>query len=106
MKNYMFDIFCSKHRLWVQVRTASLRAFNKCPQSIFKSKNKKIKNPLQNPVLLHIKVWCRGCNWHGPVFLMNVALIILKTLIKCAYIGKVPPKMLIERQTELIRLLL
>ena len=62
----MFDIFsyfCSKHRLWVHVRTASPRS-NKYPQSMFYSKKKKkrkIDIPLHTPVLLqYIQVGYKG----------------------------------------------
>ena len=50
-----FSYFCSKHRLRVYVRTASLRrgGSNEYPQSMFWSKNKKIGIPLCSPVLLY-----------------------------------------------------
>ena len=37
----IFLIFCSKHKLWVLVRTASPGGSNEYPQSMFWSKNKK-----------------------------------------------------------------
>ena len=46
----IFSYFCSKHKLWVHVRTASARY----PQSMFWSKNNKyIGVPLLTPVLLY-----------------------------------------------------
>ena len=46
----IFFLFCSKHILWVHVRTA------KYPQSMFWSKNKKKTGiPLHTPVLLYKK---------------------------------------------------
>ena len=60
MKNFTgkkkyFSYFCSKHRLWVHVRTASARlgGCNEYPQSMFWSKNKKIDIPLHTPVFLY-----------------------------------------------------
>ena len=45
-----FSYFCSKHILWVHVRTASERGgSNEYPQSMFWSKNKKIKYTPVNP---------------------------------------------------------
>ena len=51
MKNSdIFSYFCSKHRFWVQVRTASVGGSNEYPQSMFKSKKKEEKmNTPVNP---------------------------------------------------------
>ena len=51
-KGLIFFYFCSKHRLWVHVRTASARGgSNEYPQSMFSITDKKIGIPLQTSVL-------------------------------------------------------
>ena len=52
---FFFHIFCSKHRLWVLVRTASARrgGSNEYPQSMFLSRNKKNGVYPCKPVLLY-----------------------------------------------------
>ena len=47
----IFSYFCSKHRLWVRVRTAS--PSNEYPQSMFRVKIRKIGIPLHTPILLY-----------------------------------------------------
>ena len=50
LKNFdIFLIYCSKHRLWVHVRTASPSTHNLC----FGAKIRKIGIPLRTPVLLY-----------------------------------------------------
>ena len=57
----MFSYFCSKHRLWVLVRTASVRRFyrggsNEYPQFMFLSRNKKNNVYPCKPQFYYIKV--------------------------------------------------
>ena len=55
-KFWYFSYFCSKHRLWVLVRTASMRQFQRVPTIYVLSRNKKnIVNPCK-PHFYHIKV--------------------------------------------------
>ena len=54
----IFLIFCSKQRLWVHVRTASLRRFYEYLQFMFWGKNKKIMYTPVNPNFT--KVGCKG----------------------------------------------
>ena len=74
-----FSYFCSKHRLWVHIRTASPRRLlydtlelprrggsKECPQSMFWSKNKK---NWFTPAYPTFAMWgLRGCTFHGHVF--------------------------------------
>ena len=62
-------IFALKHRLWVLVRTASLRRFYRVPTHYVLSKNKK------NVTFFHLKIQVftalKYCSiWHGRVFVM------------------------------------
>ena len=52
-KLWYFSYFCSKHRLWVLVRTASARRFKEYPQSMFLNGNKKDNVYPVNPSLLY-----------------------------------------------------
>ena len=54
-KLFCFSYFCSKHRLWVLVRTASA-------QSMFLSRNKKNKVYPCKPQFYYIKVGFKGVN--------------------------------------------
>ena len=55
-----FSYFCSKHRLWVLVRTASARRLYWVPQSMFLSRNKKNNVYPCKPQFYYIKV---GFKW-------------------------------------------
>ena len=48
-KIWYFSYFCSKHRMWVLVRTASMRSSNEYPQSMFWAKIRKIMYTPVNP---------------------------------------------------------
>ena len=62
--------FCSKHRLWVPIRTASARQFYEYPQSIFWTEIRKIMYTLVNPSFT-IKKWgLRGSKLYRHVFVM------------------------------------
>ena len=52
-----FSYFCSKHRLWVLVRTSSS---NEYPQSMFLSRNKKNNVYPLKPQFYFIKVGFKG----------------------------------------------
>ena len=54
-KNLYFSHFCSKHRLWVLVRTS-----NEYPQSMFLSRNKKNNVYPCKPQFYYIKVGFKG----------------------------------------------
>ena len=41
---FFFSYFCSKHRLWIPIRTASRGSSNEYPQSIFLQRNKSRNN--------------------------------------------------------------
>ena len=56
-KTDIFSYFCSKHRLWVLVRTASARRSNEYPQSTFLSRNNVY--PCK-PQFFYIKVGFKG----------------------------------------------
>ena len=63
--------FCSKHRLWVHFRTASVRRFLGVPTIyVFEQKIRKIGIPLHTSVMLYKIVVQRGYTCHGHVFLM------------------------------------
>ena len=49
-----------KHRLWVLVRTTSVRRFNEYPQSMFLSRNKKNNEYPCKPQFNYIKVGFKG----------------------------------------------
>ena len=55
-----FSYFCSKHRLWVLVRTALPSGSNKYPQSMFLSRNKKNNVFPCKPKFYFIKVEFKG----------------------------------------------
>ena len=55
-----FSYFCSKHRLWVLVRTASSSGSNEYPQSMFFSRNKKNNVYPCKPQFYYIKVGFKG----------------------------------------------
>ena len=63
-----FSYFCSKHILWVLVRTASRGGSNKYPQSMFLSRNKKINVYPCKPQLYCIKVGFKGSKLYTLVF--------------------------------------
>ena len=63
----VFSYFCPKHRSWVQVRTTSAMRLNEYRQSMFWSKNKKNRIPLQTP-FSYIKVGLRGYTFHGHFY--------------------------------------
>ena len=54
-----FSYFCSKHRLWVHVRTDSLSTHNLCLTCL----RAKIRKTC-NPIFYYIKVGCKGCTLH------------------------------------------
>ena len=61
-KFWYFSYYCSKHRLWVLVRTASPRrgGSNEYPQSMFLSRNKKNNVYPCKPQYYNIKVGFKG----------------------------------------------
>ena len=59
-KLWYFPYFCSKHRLWVLVRTASTRWSNEYPQSMLLSRNKNINVYPCKPYFYYIKVGFKG----------------------------------------------
>ena len=59
-KFWYSSYFCSSHRLWVLVRTASARRFNKYSQSMFLSRNKETNVYPCNPKFYYIKVGFKG----------------------------------------------
>ena len=66
---YIFLIFDLKHRLWILVRTASLRRFYRIPTIYVLSKNKK------NITIFHLKIIIftavkNCCILHGRVFVI------------------------------------
>ena len=74
---FTFSYFCSKHRLWVQVRTAS--SISLC----FRAKIRKQCVPLKTP-FYYIKVGCKGlyitrtCQQDDNfAFVISVALVLL-----------------------------
>ena len=66
----IFFLFCSKHRLWIHVRTAHLGGSYEYSQSMFYSKNKKIMYTPVNPSFTIYKWGVRGSFLHGHVFVM------------------------------------
>ena len=80
MKNVVFSYFCSKHILWVHVRTASMGS-NEYPQSMFKSKNKKNNAYPCSRQFYYIKVGChRGIKHDFPfINICKVPREVLKT---------------------------
>ena len=66
-KMIYFSYFCSKHRSWVHVRTASLTStYDLC----FRAKIRKNVYPCK-PQFYYIKVGVRGSSLYGHVFLMK-----------------------------------
>ena len=59
-KLWYFSYFCSKHRLWVLVRTASARRFYRIPTIYVLSKNMKNNVYPCKPQFYHIKVGFKG----------------------------------------------
>ena len=66
----VFLIFALKHRLWVLIRTASLRRFQRVPKIYVLSKNKKNikKNHRKISIFTAVK---NRCLLHGRVFVMK-----------------------------------
>ena len=61
-KNLIFFMFCSKHRLFVPVRTASARRFKRVPTIFVLSKIKKINAYPCKSQFYYIKVGFKGVN--------------------------------------------
>ena len=61
-KSYIFSYFCSKHRVWVLVRTASARrgGSNEYLQSMLPSRNRKHNVYPCKPQFSYIKVGFKG----------------------------------------------
>ena len=61
-KLWYFSYFCSKHRLWILVRTASLTrgGYNEYPQSMFLSRYIKKNVYFRKPQFYYIKVGFKG----------------------------------------------
>ena len=59
-KIWYFSYFCSKHKMWVLVRTASASGSNEYPQSMFSSKNKENNVSPCKPQFYYIKVGFKG----------------------------------------------
>ena len=68
-KLWYFSYFCSKHRLWVLVRTASLRRFSRVPTIFVLSRNKKNKVYPCKPQFYYIKVGFKGSKLYRHVFM-------------------------------------
>ena len=58
----IFSYFCSKHRLWVLVRTASARRFYRVPTIYVFDRNKKNNVYPCKPQFYYIKVGFKGVN--------------------------------------------
>ena len=71
---HYFSYFCSKHRLWVLVRTASLRRSNEYPQSIFEQKYEKYENFLSENFHFLVVKFSVYLNRH--VFVMSSGAMI------------------------------
>ena len=69
-KFWYLSYFCSKHRLWVLVRTASTSGSNEYPQSLFLSRNKKNDVYPSKPQFCYIKVGFKGVKLYRRVFVM------------------------------------
>ena len=67
---HYFLIFALKHRLWVLVRTASLRRFYRVPTIYVLSKNLNIIKKIQLKIVIFTAVKNR-CILHGDVFVMS-----------------------------------
>ena len=77
---HFFLIFALKHRLWVLVRTTSLRRFLRLPTINVLSKNKK------NITIFHLKIIfftaVKNCSiFHGHVFVMSSFTITSRRLL-------------------------
>ena len=85
-KFWYFSYFCSKHRSWVLVRTASTRRRGGCneyPQSMFLSRN---KTNIVYPSKLqfdYIKVGFNGLKLYRHVFVMCIKRTLHPWLSKC-----------------------
>ena len=64
-----FSYFCSKHRLWVLVRTPQRGGSNEYPQSMFLSRNKNNVYPCK-PQFYYMKVGFIGSKLYRYVFVM------------------------------------
>ena len=70
-KFWYFSHFCSKHRLWVLVRTASPRRFKRVPTIHVLSRNKKNNVYPSKPQFYYIKVGFTGSQLYRHVFVMS-----------------------------------
>ena len=71
---YIYSYFCSKHRLWVLIRTASTSDSNEYPQSMFFSRNKKNNVYPCKPQFYYKKVGFKGSKLYRHVFVMRFGL--------------------------------
>ena len=69
-KIWYFSWFCSKHRLWVLVRTASMRRFYRAPTIYVLSRNKKNNEYPCKPQFYYIKLGFKGVKIYRHVFVM------------------------------------
>ena len=92
---YFFLFFCSKNRLWVLVRTASMRRFWRVPTIYALSRNKrKIYTPINTSFTIQ-KWGLRGSKLYRHVFVINRGIHIFLFLfldknIYCGYSLEAP----------------
>ena len=80
-KSWYFSYFCSKHRLWVLVWTASARRFLWVPTIYVLSRNKKNNVYPCKPQFLCKEVGLRGAKLYRHVFMMIAQSYTLSTFL-------------------------
>ena len=78
-KFWYFSYFCSKHRLWVLVRT------NEYQQSMFLKRNKKNNVYPCKPPFYYIKVGFKGVKLYRRVFVLWTCSWLIGHLLTCDY---------------------
>ena len=87
-----FSYFCSKHRLWVLIRTAQWGSSNKYPQAMFLSRNKKNNVYSYKLQFYCIKVGFKGGQNYIDIFLwwvrkIQLTLVISNSLISNSHLS-------------------